>query len=397
MLQIPLPEAAPADTIAAGATKAGELAALKSMSFDELINKLVSDMVHFAISLAVAILVFYVGKFIITRLYNFTAMVMLRRNVDESLSTFILSLLRIVLYFILIVTVIGILGIPTSSFLALFASAGVAIGMALSGTLQNFAGGVLILLLKPYRVGDYIEAGGYAGTVREIQIFSTIINTSDNKSIIIPNGGLSTGSINNWSRQSHRRVQWDIGVAYGTDFDHARKVILDILASNPDVLDGDSANETRFCDTCTTCGQAIPRSTEAATPSQVTSATEGAKEPTKGADAAEPAKKRGFWRSLFRSERALREQLAKARTESVVDIANRPINFTPAVMLGALADSSVNLTVRVWVRSDKFWSVFYDVNEKIYRILPENGIEFPFPQLDVHIQSPGGTVPSPNQ
>lgn len=398
MLQIPLPEAAPADTIA---TATNEIAALKSMSFDELINKLISDMVHFAISLAVAILVFYVGKFIITRLYNFTAMVMLRRNVDESLSTFILSFLRIVLYFILIVTVIGILGIPTSSFLALFASAGVAIGMALSGTLQNFAGGVLILLLKPYRVGDYIEAGGYAGTVREIQIFSTIINTADNKSIIIPNGGLSTGSINNWSRQSHRRVQWDIGVAYGTDFAHARKVILDILASNPDVLDGDSANELRFCDTCTSCGDAIARATEAAT-SAATSATgpEDSKESAAAADEAEPPakKKRGFWSSLFRSERTLRDQLAKARTESVVDISNRPIVFTPAVMLGALADSSVNLTVRVWVRADKYWSVFYDVNEKIYRILPENGIEFPFPQLDVHIQPTGATPAStPNQ
>ena len=148
MFQIPLPSAAPADSVP---SVHNELASLKNMSFDDLITKLVGDIVHFAISLAVAIVVFYAGKFIITRLYNITASILIRRNVDESLSTFILSFLRIVLYFILIVTVIGILGIPTSSFLALFASAGVAVGMALSGTLQNFAGGVLILLLKPYR------------------------------------------------------------------------------------------------------------------------------------------------------------------------------------------------------------------------------------------------------
>ena len=187
-----------------------ELSSLKALSADELINKLVSTMVDFAIHLAIAIFVFYVGKFIIGKLYSFVAGIMVRRKVDRSLSTFVLSLVRMLLYFILIVTVIGILGINTSSFIAIFASAGVAIGMALSGTLQNFAGGVLILLLKPYKIGDYIEAQGFAGTVTEIQIFSTIICTPDNKSIIIPNGGLSTGSINNWSREEFRRVQWDV-------------------------------------------------------------------------------------------------------------------------------------------------------------------------------------------
>ena len=135
-----------------------------------------------------------------------------------------------------IITIIGILGIETSSFLALFASAGVAIGMALSGTLQNFAGGVLILLLKPYKIGDYIEAQGYAGTVREIQIFHTIITTYDNKSIIIPNGGLSTSSINNWSTQDYRRVEWEIAISYGDSVDAARKAILDMFATDPRIL-----------------------------------------------------------------------------------------------------------------------------------------------------------------
>ena len=213
-----------------------ELASLKSLSFDELINRLVSDVVEFAVHLAIAILVFYVGRFIINKLYSFVSAVLSRREVEESLSSFILSLVRIVLYFILIVTVIGILGINTSSFLAIFASVGVAIGMALSGTLQNFAGGVLILLLKPYRIGDFIEAQGFTGTVTDIQIFSTWICTSDNKTIIIPNGGLSTGTITNWSKQNYRRIQWDVGISYGDDFRSAARAIHRIMASVKEIV-----------------------------------------------------------------------------------------------------------------------------------------------------------------
>lgn len=223
----------PTDTIP---TVAQESSAIKNISFDQLIDTLISDMVHFAISLTIAILVFYAGKYIIRKLYNFVYGILHRRQVEASLSTFVLSLVRIVLYFILIVTVIGILGIETSSFLALFASAGVAIGMALSGTLQNFAGGVLILLLKPFKVGDYIEAQGFAGTVTRIEIFNTIICTPDNKSIIIPNGGLSTGSINNYSIQPYRRVDWSVGISYGESVDRARTLLLDLLRKDPRIL-----------------------------------------------------------------------------------------------------------------------------------------------------------------
>ena len=223
----------PTDTIP---TVAQESSAIKNISFDQLIDTLISDMVHFAISLTIAILVFYAGKYIIRKLYNFVYGILHRRQVEASLSTFVLSLVRIVLYFILIVTVIGILGIETSSFLALFASAGVAIGMALSGTLQNFAGGVLILLLKPFKVGDYIEAQGFAGTVTRIEIFNTIICTPDNKSIIIPNGGLSTGSINNYSIQPCRRVDWTVGISYGESVDRARTLLLDLLRKDPRIL-----------------------------------------------------------------------------------------------------------------------------------------------------------------
>ncbi len=217
---------------------AKELASLKNMSFDDLIQTLVKDVVHFAISIVLAIVVFYVGKWIIGQIYRVVDSILRRRNVEASLTTFVLSFVKIVLYFILIVAVIGILGLETSSFLAIFASAGVAVGMALSGTLQNFAGGVLILMLKPFKVGDYIEAQGYAGTVKKIEIFNTVITTPDNKTIIIPNGGLSTGSINNSTAQLYRRVEWKIGISYGDSVEPARKAILDMLLADPDVLRG---------------------------------------------------------------------------------------------------------------------------------------------------------------
>ncbi|MDE6370665.1 MAG: mechanosensitive ion channel family protein [Duncaniella sp.] len=213
-----------------------ELSAFKDMSFDQAINTIATDLAHFAISLFVAILVFYVGKFIINRLYGFTERILHRRNVDASLSTFVLSFVRIVLFFILIITVIGIVGIETTSFLALFASAGVAIGMALSGTLQNFAGGVLILALKPFKVGDYIEAQGFAGTVKKIEMFNTVITTADNKTIIIPNGGLSTGAVNNYATQPYRRVEWKVGISYGDSVEAARTAILAMLEARPEVL-----------------------------------------------------------------------------------------------------------------------------------------------------------------
>ncbi|MDE7136381.1 MAG: mechanosensitive ion channel, partial [Muribaculaceae bacterium] len=181
------------DTIKAGTAVLKEgIAELKELSLQDFLNDITRMLVEFAINVTIAILVFYLGKFIIKRIYNIVGSIMVRRKVDNSLATFVLSFIKIILYFILIVTVIGILGVETSSFLAIFASAGVAIGMALSGTLQNFAGGVLLLLLKPYKVGDYVEAQGFAGTVREIQIFHTLITTYDNKSILIPNGPLST-------------------------------------------------------------------------------------------------------------------------------------------------------------------------------------------------------------
>ena len=209
---------------------------LKGLSFNDAMSKIANSLVDFSFRLFIAILIFYIARFIIRKIYKTTLNVMTTRKMDPSLTTFVLSLIKMVLYFILIITIIGILGIETSSFLALFASAGVAIGMALSGTLQNFAGGVLILLLKPYKVGDYIEAQGYAGTVKSIQLFHTVINTPDNKAIVIPNGGLSTGSINNYSLESYRRVDWSIGLSYDTDLAAAKATILEMLLEDERVV-----------------------------------------------------------------------------------------------------------------------------------------------------------------
>jgi len=178
-------------------------------------------------------------------------------------------------------------------------AATLAIGMALSGTAQNFAGGVMILLMKPYRVGDYISAQGQSGTVREIKLFSTVITTADNQTIYIPNNSIATAIIDNFSTSDTRRVDWTIGISYGDDVDAARAAILAILAADSRVL-GDPA---------------------------------------------------------------------------------------PVVWVAALADSSVNLSARAWVKNADYWNVFFENNEKFYKQLPEKGINFPFPQMDVHVKN----------
>ena len=184
----------------------------------------------------VAIIVFFIGRWLIKRIINLVVKGMQRRKVEASLFSFTRSMVKITLYFLFIIIIIGILGIETSSFIALFASAGIAIGAALSGTLQNFAGGVMILLFKPFKVGDYIEAQGQSGTVREIQIFNTILATPDNKIIIVPNGGLSTGITENYSKEETRRVDWVFGIAYGDSYDKAKEVIARLLNNDSRIL-----------------------------------------------------------------------------------------------------------------------------------------------------------------
>lgn len=249
-------------------------------------------------SILKAILVFIVGRFLISLVKRLVTRLMNKRDVDVSIKTFVGSLVNILLTILLIVSVVGALGVETTSFAALLASAGVAIGMALSGNLQNFAGGLVILLFKPYKVGDWIEHTNQSvsGTVKEIQIFHTILNTADNKQIYIPNGSLSSGVIINYSHQKTRRVEWIIGVDYGEDYAKVMKVMYEVLAADKRIL-------------------------------------------------SDPA---------------------------------------PFVALHALAASSVNVVARVWVNSDDYWNVYFDINRSIYDTFNKEGINFPFPQLTVH-------------
>ena len=207
-----------------------------NVSLDVFLTKMIDLGVSVGSKILLAIVVFLVGRWIVRRLNKLLAKILEKRHVEASLSTFVKSLVNITLTLLLIIVVIGVLGIETSSFIALFASAGVAIGMALSGTLQNFAGGVMILLFKPFKVGDTIEAQGQTGTVREIQIFNTILATPDNKIIIIPNGGLSTGLMKNYSKEATRRVDWEFGIAYGDDYTKAKAVIARLLDADGRVL-----------------------------------------------------------------------------------------------------------------------------------------------------------------
>lgn len=208
-----------------------------SVSLDVFISKLIDLSVSFGAKIITALIVFLIGRWIIRKIKRIVMAIMEKRHVEASLFSFIKSLAEITLNFLLIIILISILGIETSSFIALFASAGVAIGMALSGTLQNFAGGVMILLFKPFKVGDVIEAQGQSGAVKEIQIFNTIITTPDNKVIIIPNGGLSTGIMKNYSKEELRRVDWEFSIAYGDSYDKAKVVIENLLKADGRILE----------------------------------------------------------------------------------------------------------------------------------------------------------------
>ena len=183
-----------------------------------------------------AVLIFVVGRFLISLLRKMLARLLAKRHVDASIQSFVKSLVNILLTILLIIAVIGKLGVETTSFAALLASAGVAIGMALSGNLQNFAGGLIVLLFRPFKVGDWIESQGVSGTVREIQIFHTILTTADNKVIYIPNGALSSGTVTNYSREDTRRVDWVIGVEYGENYDKVEDTVRRIISEDSRIL-----------------------------------------------------------------------------------------------------------------------------------------------------------------
>ncbi len=274
------------------------LAAVEASSrLEEAIRSLVEQGSLLGLTIIKALLVFLVGRLIINLLNKLVGKILSKRDINPSVKSFVGSLVNVGLTVLLIISVVGALGVQTTSFAALLASAGVAVGMALSGNLSNFAGGLIILLFKPYKVGDYVEAQGVGGTVKEIQMFHTVLDTTDNKVIYIPNGSLSSGIVTNFSTQSTRRVEWTFGVEYGSDYEKVKRAIESVLAKDSRIL-------------------------------------------------TEPA--------------------------------------PPFIALNTLADSSVNVLVRVWVNSVDYWNVYFDMNKNIYATFNELGIGFPFPQLTVH-------------
>ena len=272
---------------------------IASLDYHEVLQTMLSEAVWIVIKIVIALAIYFLGRWIVRRVVRLIDVAMERRKVDVSLRSFMRNTVRVVFSLILVLIVVQTLGVNVTSLIAVFSAATLAVGMALSGTAQNFAGGVMILMMKPYRVGDYISAQGQSGTVREIKLFSTVITTTDNQTIYIPNNAIATAIIDNYTTAEQRRVDWTVGISYGDDVDVARETILAMLA----------------------------------------------------ADA-----------------RILRET-------------------APVVWVAALADSSVNLTVRAWVANADYWDVFFEYNERFYKELPKAGINFPFPQMDVHVKN----------
>ncbi|MDR0834768.1 MAG: mechanosensitive ion channel [Candidatus Symbiothrix sp.] len=197
--------------------------------WEQLLDKYLTDAFHLGVNLVICIVIYVVGRKLIKWLDGVIKKVMTARNFDQSVSSFLRSLVNVLLTVALLMMIVTKLGIETTSFVALLASFGVAAGMAMSGTLQNLAGGVMILLFRPYDVGDYIEAQSFGGTVKAIQIFNTVIITSDNRTVYIPNGILSANTIVNFNDQTNRRIEWVIGIDYGTEYDKAKGVIQQLL------------------------------------------------------------------------------------------------------------------------------------------------------------------------
>lgn len=269
------------------------------MNLEIVMDRLTVMAVEYGPKLIGAILVLIVGSWVIKVLTSTFGKMLDKRQVNASLTPFLKNLVSIVLKVLLIVSVLGMVGIQMTSFIAILGAAGLAIGMALSGTLQNFAGGVIILIFKPFKVGEYISAQGHSGTVNEIQIFNTILKTPDNKTIIVPNAELSNSSLTNFSRETRRRVDWTVGIAYGDDISKAKTVLRQL-----------TDNDTRIL-----------------------------KDP-----------------EVF-------------------------------IAVSELGDSSVNIAVRAWVNAADFWSVFFEMNENIYNTFNKEGLNIPFPQMDVHVHN----------
>lgn len=300
--------AAGADSLAANDTTnisqsvAENLQKLASTPLDQILADFGDKAIGFGLKVLAALIIYGIGAWLIKRVKNLLVKIFEKRHTEKAIASFIMSLVSISLTVLLIIITIGTLGINTTSLAAIVAAGGMAIGMALSGTVQNFAGGIMLLVFKPFKAGDFIEAQGYTGTVTEVNIVSTKLTTVDNKIIVIPNGALSNNTINNYSQNRYRRLEWLVDVEYGSSSSQVK-------AALKKIIDGDK-------------------------------------------------------RILYSS-------------------AGVPAD--PMIELNSLRDSSVQFIVRAWVKSEDYWDVFFAINTEIYDQLPPQGIQFPFPQMDVHI------------
>ncbi len=293
----------PVDSLDIQAQLAAVAEKISTTPANELISDLVDKAVSFGLKLLAAFVLYFVGAWAIRKIKVLIARIFEKREADAAISSFIQSIAGMALMILLIITIIGVVGIDTTSIAALLTGGGLAIGMALNGTVQNFAGGLMLITFKPFKSGDYIEALGYEGTVTELNIVSTKLTTVDNRCIIIPNGILSNGTINNFSQNNIRRLEWKISVEYGSSVEETKKILTDIINSEDRIL-----------------------------------------------------------------------TVAKD---------NAPAD--PIVALSSLSDSAIIFVMRAWVKKEEYWDVNFLTNEKIYKNLPENGIKFPFAQLDVHV------------
>lgn len=274
---------------------------LSAIDFSDLLTKLISAASTYGSKLLLAIVVVIIGLKLIGLLVKGMSKWFHKADYNEAMESFLLSLTGLGLKIVLFVTAAGIAGFPNTTLVAIIGAAGLAVGLALSGTLQNFAGGVLIIILKPFNVGDFIEAQGHSGSVKSIQIFNTIINTGDNRRIILPNGPLATGAITNFSAEEKRRVDFLFGIGYDDDIDQAKETIL-----------------------------------------------------------------------------ALIKEDSRIHTDQA-----------PFIAVKELADSSVNLVVRVWADAGDYWGIYFDLTENVKKTFDKKGISIPYPQTDVHLHKVG--------
>ena len=212
------------------------LNAASRVNVEQILDKLLNWGIDAGKSIIGAILIYVIGRFVIKQINRLVCKILTKRKLEISVQTFCRSLMNLLLNLVLVFAIISKLGVETTSLAALLASAGVAIGMALSGNLSNFAGGLIILVFKPFKVGDYIDGNNVSGTVKEIQIFHTILSTVDNRIIYVPNSSLSSNAIVNYSKQDMRRAEWTFGVEYGEDFEKVKAVLERIIAADARIL-----------------------------------------------------------------------------------------------------------------------------------------------------------------